>query len=229
MRTLKSVSTALITVAIMLGLSHGAAWAGPSNSGGNVDNGTVDAFRSFLVENGVSHANVEVILENFQHGRLPDSATGGKPVRIEQIERDDTVVQRAFYADGSVSVSGREVGSADVGLRSVSSCSVSSGSGYVVYRNCLIFGGNGLVGMSFHANYQIVQGGYDSITWHGAPGQGCMVTCDTPYFAGMKANENSGGAAYAVYYMRVTYYIPTRTSVLTLNVGSDSAWTNFTL
>lgn len=219
----------------------GVAQATPVSLSGEADNAlsappTTEAVQNlyqFLTENGVAAPTAERITHSFEEGDLPDSAEGVEPTHTEVTTTTEESITRSFYPDGSVSITGREIRpslSSDknqITPRGIGGCSVSSGSGYAVYRNCAVYGGNGVVAMGFHATYQFINGGYDKISSHSAPYQQCAASCDVPYFAGAKLSENSSGNAYVTYYMRSTIIAPTRTSQLTLVVGGDRANSSF--
>jgi hypothetical protein len=227
----------MLTSAFVSGVAQ-AAPGSPSGDSGDapIAPPTADAAQRlhlFLTENGVESSVADEITHSFEEGDLPDSATGVEPTHTETITNADESITRTFYPDGSVSVTGREIAaplSTDLGgvtPMAISGCSVSSGSGYYVFRNCAIYGGNGVVYMGFHATYQFINGAYDKISSHNGPYQQCVVTCDVPYFAGAKLSENSSGNAYVTYFMRSTLATASRTSSLTLSVGGDRANSSF--
>ena len=191
-----------------------------------------DGLYTFLIENGASVLDADRIADDFLEGELPDSANGADPVSSYDVESSGGVTTRTVYPDGSISITFQQREPLTSGMSSpysISGCSVSVGSGFRSYSNCAVFGGNGLVGMGFHASYTLVDGAYDYISGYRAPYQQCHThVCDVPYLAGTRLREDSQGKAWVVYYMRSTIgSAASRTSSLSLLVGANSATDSF--
>ena len=188
----------------------------------------VGKFYDFLVENEVDLETAQYLADELSKGNLPDSASGADPIAVETGLSADSFESRAIFADGSVSVTSVGSGGTDsVRPFALDSCSITSGSGFRNFTNCNVTGGNGLTGMGFTASFTLVQGGYDQITAYYPATQNCAVSCDTPYLADAKQNEDANSGARVVYFMRSQYWIPTRTSSLGLYVGGDDYFTHW--
>lgn len=193
----------------------------------------------FLVENGVSIADADRLKDKFVAGKLLDSMRGVEPVNSYKVDDGEAKITRTVYPDGSVSISSlqiepdeNQIGSDDseeVQPQDVLDCTITSGSGYIVYDGCKVYGSNGLIQMGFTASFGLVNGGYDYISWHGAPYQQCAgAACDTPYLAGAKLEEDNTGSAFVSYFMNVNIGgIASRTASLRLNVGGDTYSSDF--
>lgn len=165
--------------------------------------------------------------------------TGVQPIDTYSIMSDGAQTTRQVYPDGSVAITMIQIDGdpteslltewIDNQPEDVLDCTVTSGSGYIVYNGCKVVGSNWLVTMGFTASFGLVNGGYDYISWHGAPYQQCSgAVCGTPYLAGARMSESSVGSAFVDYFMHVNVGgVASRTSSLRLTVGGDTYYSDF--
>ncbi|RWZ46036.1 hypothetical protein ELQ90_16235 [Labedella phragmitis] len=116
-------------------------------------------------------------------------------------------------------------------MADITSCSVSSGSGYSNADNCLVRGGGGLVTNFFYASYTLVQGGNnDQLRSTKNPGQTCIYpySCTTPTRSQFVARESLSTNAGATYTGTATTPVSSQTTYLSIEVGENRArpiWT----
>lgn len=178
---------------------------------------------------------VEVLSSGMPVDSMQDS---NEPVRTETyVQVGDAVyandgdeVTVNWYADGSPSVSAREIpveqsASSGISPFSIQGCTVKSGSGYSNATGCTISGWWGTVQMGFLANYTLVQGGADRITstYNGFQRCAFPTTCSRPEQISVKLVEQNG-AAWSRWASTVTTPVASWEVWKQLNVGGDRAW-----
>ncbi|GAA0422869.1 hypothetical protein [Leifsonia naganoensis] len=187
---------------------------------------------SWYIDNGVTPETANALIAKFNSGTLLDSMNGSEPVRVQRANEAGWIVTRAWFEDGSLSVSKLETPEASrarpagqIGTRSVGNCSrVVGGSGFANYYDCAASGSNGVyLEIGFRADYTRVTNGTGVINRVGSPYQyAAGGTASTPVLTITKA---SGAPATA---QAVSQYSSTATSFtarLYLNVNGSSAWT----
>lgn len=202
----------------------------------------------FMLVNGSEPDVAATVVERYDNGIMPDSVAGASDVVSEAsvpVENGEATV--STYADGSVSVAGYQTAPGDfelpgtegdpivdptsgmIGTRAIQGCRTSGGSGYRTFRDCAVSGSNKLIHMGFHADYTLVQGGYDYISKVYSPFQACVgFVCDTPYESKTIKKETSSTLAYSRYYMRYTIANGgSNTARLWLRVGENRTSTKF--
>lgn len=188
----------------------------------------------FWDEHGVTKDVQDSLVEKLEDGFLHDADLGTvDPVKTRFAIRGNFSQEILVFPDGSISVTGNQIGNESVKGKSpliaspkatsIGGSQVTSGSGYSNYRNCTVFGSTATVQAFFVANYRIVQGSYnDSITWHGAPGQQCAgAICETPYCTHGNSRESSARPASASYFFQCSAgrLVPA-TGQISLEVGN---------
>lgn len=187
---------------------------------------------AWYVDNGVAPATAKALIAKFNSGTPLDSMNGSEPVRVETADESGWIVTRAWFADGSLSVSklqtpaasGARVGS-DVAPLSVGNCSqVVGGSGFANYYDCAASGSNGAyLELGFRADYTRVSNGTGVINRVGSPYQfAAGGTATTPALTITKA---SGAPATAQAVSQYSSAATSFTARLYLNVNGSSAWT----
>jgi hypothetical protein len=197
-----------------------------------------------LAEMGVDQATQAKLIIKLQNGQAWDSmnpamANEGSLTTntFSDVSGNKIHQKKVTFPDGSVSVVNvtiSEGASSSNGLItpfSVSGGTSSCGSGYCNYYGVKVSGGNGIITANFLADYSIVNGGYDSISkvYQGsAKAQiGSISNLQQPTI--LRASESSSQSASAN--MTWTYngtVTGNATQYLILNVGSDSATSQFT-
>lgn len=196
------------------------------------------------------------LASKMQRGIIPDAGKEmATPVHIEHrsVKGFNETIER--YADGSVAFAFVQTPDAhpndipaevsatinlnqpvgpSVGARAdktyITSCTGgASGSGYAVWRDCLVQGTRPAISLSFRATYTLVNGAYDSITEINTP----RVTstgggASTPTLSTTKKFENSSGPAQATARTVHSKFLGGNdTHTLVLNVGNNSAYANW--
>lgn len=117
----------------------------------------------WLVEQGVEPAKARSLALEVEYGNPLDSMSGAEPISTQTSEEHGWILTRSEFADGSVSVSMLQTPGAeltDFSPRAVGSCgSTTSGSYWVQYTDCLVYGSNGYLQVGFHTNYYRGSGG----------------------------------------------------------------------
>ncbi len=227
----RSVRMMTITSCIAAGLvlapaiSASAAPAGDPSVGQHLR----DWYASYDVPEGIYGP----LVDKFLAGSPLDSMTEGQtPVSQRTIQRDGEAQTVYTYADGSISESGIEIpttasaSTRAVSPQSVSHCSSTTPSHYdTVYHNCVVDASNGVLDMSFHATYDIVQGNYNDlikdVSTAYAYAQG--GTAETPSLKITKQKEDASGPATATAKTQYSSSATSFTASLTLKVGSNTA------
>ncbi|MEW6976656.1 hypothetical protein [Trueperella pyogenes] len=206
----------------------------------------VDRLTEFWQTHEVSAHVQHSLLAKIGAGEMTDADRGDiNPTHVETLQRNGNLETVATYPDGSILVTALQTSSgefntasfpgmsatrpASIALRAApTNCQVKSGSGYAVYRNCNVIGATGTIQAGFGANYQIVNGGYDSITAHYAPYQQCAgVVCDTPYVAYTSLQETAGQPAQVTYHFRWTISAVSATGKVELLIANDRPTVGF--
>lgn len=222
----KTISLIALSIAMLMGVGTASAYATPTTTGTSaVQNNQIskDDVRGFFLHHGVEPRVADRLIHDFENGKVPDSLGGVEPVSSQELTADGQAFTKLVYPDGSVAVVGHETGSSSR-LRDTAQCKVAVGSGYRTFTNCQVYNNAGFYSMQFYANFTLLRGAPDRITWHGAPA--CAATwpanCDTPYYAAGQTMEYPPSVAWVSYQMRYTTPINTSTARLTLKVGNDN-------
>jgi len=222
---------AVAAIACVVGLSTIAAT--PANADESVDQRQY----SWYIDNGVDATTADALIDKFNSGTLLDSMNGSAPTRTQTADEAGWIVTRAWFADGSISVSKLETPQASaaaarsgliVGPRSVGNCSsVVGGSGYANYYDCAVAGSNGAyLELGFRADYTRVSNGTGVINRVGSPYQyAAGGTASTPVLTITKANGSPATAQAVSQYSSATTSFTAR---LYLNVNGSSAWSSQT-
>lgn len=167
------------------------------------------------------------VLDSMKHDVAP-------VIEVERATADFTTTI-ATYPDGSISVSEKEqpqdalvAGPEVISPMSISGCTTSSGSGYSSRSNCLIKESNGYLHLQFRANYTIVNGAADYISWVGSgSASSSWGTASDAHLSIVRRTESGSpalaqiGAQYNGYGGTVSY-----TGYAFLNVGGNTAWSS---
>ncbi|MEV8214636.1 hypothetical protein [Leifsonia sp. NPDC077715] len=130
----------------------------------------------------MDQSTVQRLVATFENGGRVDSLTGTEqPARVETAVSAGVKKSVQVYADGSVAVTSQQIESSQA--RSISGCTVVSGSGFRSYNRCKVAGDNGLVVLGYYASYTLVQGGFDYISSADGIVANCAITtCSNPTF-----------------------------------------------
>lgn len=188
-----------------------------------------DAIRSFYSSYGVSAAVQDDVIAGLRAGVVPLSDAGGDPVRTKVVSRtSEEVVTLLTYADGSIAVSTvsnmavkkAAAGSGGVTPMSVTSCTQTSNSFAIYYKNCIAKHKTTLLTIAFRFNYENIRGSGANISWwcceeHSAIGGS---------YSGRFTKINSTTLRYTgtfVYYSGIASV----TRWMQVRVSGSSAWT----
>ncbi|WP_448071867.1 hypothetical protein [Georgenia yuyongxinii] len=211
------------------------------------------SLNDYWARNGVDAETRASLVQRIRSGQPTDSIKPGEePVASSMKKVDKVEVTTYTYEDGSISmgyvqveegvvdmeVLGLDVDGAasspsdgSIGIRSISGCTVSGGSGYSVRSNCMVAGtkDENKFQMWFFATYTIADGAYnDSISWTGNPGKTCIwpYSCGTlPVRSQLVTKETAWSTAGATYTMPYDQWFGDGTAYLNLVVGNNtSSW-----
>lgn len=206
----KTVSKSVaLAAALTLTAGTATAFAGPpaapaavqpSAEAGTMEQAIKDA-RAFLAENGVDAAVIDDLISKFEAGQPWDSRSGVEPVETSVTLVGGAERTVARYADGSVAVTSVQKPSAvrDAGAATplgVSECYYAKVGSTEYFDNCLVDFWDGIVAMSFRADYIARDDGNDSITSAYAPSYfiGGASSVDQTEFAVTRPDESVSGA-----------------------------------
>lgn len=224
-RTHKGLACAAVSIALVAGGVATSASAAPTTS----STSDTAAIYAFYDANGVSKADADRLVANFERGIYSESNNpNAVPVRSKMTIETGFEVTRTFYADGSVSVSKIEQPKAPskglASTQSVGSCAeTTGGSGYILRKNCLVSEGTDILEMAFRMDWTAISSGYDKINAVRSPYAYTRGgTAETPKLSISKANESSASPASA---RATTQYQGANsfTATLTAKVGGDKA------
>ncbi|GCD18725.1 hypothetical protein GXP71_01525 [Cellulomonas sp. H30R-01] len=134
--------------------------------------------RAYWSTYGVTQEVQDELIEKFVRTGKVDALDGAAaPVATSTITRSGATERVETFNDGSIRVSsfekpsslGRTTGVKPLAATNLSGCSVTSGSGFVTYKNCLVSSGDGFRYMSFRATYEKYSGAYAKILSTGSP------------------------------------------------------------
>lgn len=160
--------------------------------------------QEFWSEFGVEEAIQAQLILNLEQGFMFESARrDSKPITTDVFESDGFEHTVETFSDGSILVSSMEIPSiTSEGMTpmNVTSCTVNLITGGEEYIGCLVSKHDGVTQLSFQVSFLVNLLGYDSIYTTFNPAATCILgSCTTPVRTNFKANENSGGPAYAIY------------------------------
>lgn len=127
--------------------------------------------REFWTANGVSTATQEALVDKLGSGELIDANKAvAEPVSVESTWTDGREVTVATFPDGSIVVTSAEQprtpapGQISTQAGAVyGNCKVTSGSGWINYKNCEVVGDSGTYRIGFNVTYEKYSGGYAQI------------------------------------------------------------------
>jgi hypothetical protein len=251
-KQLKSITRATICLSAAVGLVVG--FAAPASAAPPAPpEAEVAQMADFWAEHGVPLKVRERLIQRVKSGEVPDSMDGSSAPVSATVDHVGVVQQTTeTFADGSVRVLEVQdqpgvitdpadpapvAAEADTGgattfaSTGVSSCKITSGSGYSNYSNCLVKASDGSIGIWFYASWTLVQGAAnDKLTWTGNPGQNCgwPYYCAAPWRSTYKSAESSSSRAGATYTTTYQHSLGTGTIYLSLTVGANTYYPTFT-
>lgn len=185
---------------------------------------------AWLIQNGVEASTASALAASVEQGHLLDSMTDAEPVATNVTEEDGWLVSRAEFEDGSVSVSRLEMPQAEttgIGARAVGTCAqVNSGSYWVQYNECAIYGSNGYLEISFRADYNRASGGSGISSIYSPYQYANAGTATTPVLQTVRSTGNASKEALATATSQYSSKAVSFTAVLRLHVSPASAWTS---
>ncbi|WP_146067236.1 hypothetical protein [Arthrobacter sp. ZGTC212] len=186
---------------------------------------------SWFDKHGVSEQTQDRLHAKLLSGKMLDSMKADMaPLTEEEKTAGGFITIISTYPDGSISVSEREQAQNPNGIspRSISGCTAVSGSGYASRSNCLIKESNGYLHLQFRANYTMVNGAADYISWVGnASASSSWGSASAANLSIIRRTE-SGSPAQAQIGAQFDAYggLNSYTGYAYLNVGGDSAWSS---
>lgn len=216
-----------LAIGAVAGLIAAGAAIAPAHASDDWDN-----LRSYWSRFGVAEATQERLIDGLNRGAFPDSFTDAAPVNEKTLKTETSVLTIRTFADGSISTTGINASPAStsrgVTPLSVSGCTVSSGSGYRTFTNCKVEGTNGNVSVWFYANYTLVQGAADYISWYGSAAASSVPgSTSKPFWSVVRLNELAGTRAQVSATTTWSYGVGSQTYTTSLGVGGDSAVSSF--
>ncbi len=186
-----------------------------------------------LKSGGATDQQAESILSNLQKGILPQSdLPDSKPKSVKSIQSPNFDIQIEVFEDGSSRTSKREVpriSRGGIGPASISGCTATTGSGYTSLKYCLVSESGATYEASFRASYTNVNGGPDSISWVGEGTVkvygGEMIGSHTLRIGQAKESGRIPARALLSWQARMAGGSAGGTTIMTLFVGNDRAWT----
>ncbi len=235
----KTLAVAAAVSAVLVMLSGTSPASASGRTGGVPSSATPDdgdqQSRAFMTQYGVDPQTQDDLLQGLAAGILPLSDTpDASPVRSIDTIEPGFIVTINHFADGSVSVLRRETPSDTVEeghpqARGISGCSISSGSGYQTYTNCIVDYQSTSFRFGFKANFTIVQGSYNDYissvhSWYLS--YAILHTYVSHTLQIDKKNESSSGPALAslVILFETTGGFLSISRATYLSVGSNSYW-----
>ncbi|MDO5721490.1 MAG: hypothetical protein Q4P06_02975 [Actinomycetaceae bacterium] len=186
-----------------------------------------------LKSGGATDQQAASILENLQKGILPQSdLPGSNPKSVRSIKSPHFDIQIKVFEDGSSKITKREIpriSGGETELASISGCTASTGSGYASLKYCLIAESGTTYDAAFRASYTTINGGPDTIDWVGEGAVkvfgGEKVGSHTLRIAQSKESGGVPARALLTWQAKLVGGVAGGTTVVTLFVGKDRAWT----
>ncbi|RIJ64074.1 hypothetical protein [Rummeliibacillus sp. POC4] len=235
---MKKIFSFLLILGIMIGLSPIKSSAETKNEQLMTES-ELENMKIELIKEGVTEDTAEKLKNKMADGKLLDSMIldESKAIDTQTIKNPDGSEQQTLtFPDGSIITKGIEYANFSNNTTNplittfgtgISGGSCTSGSGYSVCKNKKVYYSNpGVWKIYFHANYEMINGGYDKITWVGNEGTWLSAgTVSDPLVRIIKRTENANGKAQARYsvYMFLGGSYGTLTRSVSLYVGKDSA------
>lgn len=183
--------------------------------------------REWLSSYNVDDDTIDSLINKLEQGEIWDSLNPEK-ANLGVSSKINNEESKIVYPDGSIAITGLEKGIED---RKINIGSVSSGTGYRVYKNCKVYHNAGIVNLEFYANYTIAQGAYDKIDGvRDARSTSLGGVATRVSFGRKKIQENANGPAKARFEVFFVSYDNKASGNywIDLDVGKDTAKSYYT-